>query len=108
MHRSGTGTILCPATPPRPAARESSPMMKVMFAVLAVMIAGTASAEGWRAMRFDASNQEAFTKSMEAFKGKLSPAREYVFGKALQDIWIAGTKAAGAEQRDYTDADYYA
>jgi hypothetical protein len=83
-------------------------MLKLIVAVVALALVGTVSAEGWRALRFDASSDDAFAKSVETFKDKLSPAREYVFGKALQDIWTAGTKAASAEQREYTDADYYA
>jgi hypothetical protein len=82
-------------------------MMKIGVAVLALVLAGTASA-GWRDLRVDGSSEEAFAKSLEAFQNKLSPARQYVFGEALKDIWIQGAKAAKAEQREYTDEDYYA
>ena len=82
-------------------------MLKLTIVVLAVVLAGTASAERWRDLRVDASSQEAFAKSLETFKDKLSPARAYVFGEALKDIWIQGEQAAAAEQRDYTADDYY-
>ena len=82
-------------------------MLKPIIALVAFALAGTAGAANWRDLRIDASSEEAFAQSLEAFKDKLSPARGYVFGKALQDIWIAGTKAANAEQRDYTADDYY-
>jgi len=82
-------------------------MLKLTIAVLAVALAGTAAA-GWRDLRVDGSSEEAFAKSLEAFKDKLSPARGYVFGEALKDIWIQGTKQAEADQREYTDSDYYA
>ena len=83
-------------------------MLKITVAVLALVLAGNASAEGWRALRVDGSSEEAFAKSLEAFKDKLSPARRYVFGEALKDIWLEGDKAARAEQREYTDDEYYA
>ena len=37
----------------------------------------------------------------------MSPAREYVLGEALKDIWTQGAKAAEAEQREYTADEYY-
>ena len=82
-------------------------MRKLTLIVLAVAFAGTASA-GWRDLRVDGTSEEAFAKSLEVFKDRLSPARRYVFGEALKDIWIQGEKAAAAEQREYTDEDYYA
>jgi hypothetical protein len=86
--------------------REEVPMLKLTIAVLAVALAGTASA-GWRALRVDGRSEEAFAKSLESVKDKLSPARRYVFGEALKDIWLQGEKAAAAEQRDYTADEYY-
>ena len=82
-------------------------MLKLTVAVLAVALAGSASAEGWRSLRIDASGEEAFAQSMTAFKEELSPAREYVFGQALKDIWNEGEKAAEAEQRQYTADEFY-
>jgi hypothetical protein len=82
-------------------------MLKLTVAVLAMALAGTAAA-GWRELRIDGSSEEAFVQSLEAFKDKLSPAHRYVFGEALKDIWLEGTKQAEADQREYTDADYYA
>ena|SRR5687768_8322374 len=82
-------------------------MLKITVALFAVALAGTASAAGWRSLRVDGSNDEAFAKSLEAFKEKMSPAREYAFGEALKDIWTQGAKAAEAEQRQYTADEYY-
>ena len=82
-------------------------MLKLTVTVLAVALAGTASAAGWRSLRIDASSEAAFEQSLAEFEDKLSPGRRYVFGEALKDIWVAGTQAAQAEQRAYTEADYY-
>ena len=82
-------------------------MLRVTFAVLAVLLAGSASAAGWRSLRIDASSEETFAQSMTAFKDELSPAREYVFGEALKDIWTQRATAAEAEQREYTADEYY-
>jgi len=82
-------------------------MLKLAVAVLAVALASTASAAKWRDLRVDGSSQEAFAQSLETFKEELSWARRQVFGKALQDIWVEGTKKANAEQREYTAVDYY-
>jgi hypothetical protein len=76
--------------------------------VLAVVLAGSATAAGWRELRVDGSSKEAFAQSLEAFKDKLSPAREYVLGEALKDLWAQRVKTAEAEQREYTAEDYYA
>jgi len=75
--------------------------------VLAVVLASSATAAGWRDLRVDASSEEAFTKSLEAFKEKLSSPRVSVFGEALKDIWIQGANAAEAEQREYTADEFY-
>lgn len=83
-------------------------MLKLTVAVLAFALAGSASAAGWRDLRVDGSSEDAFAKSLGAFKAKLSPPRASVFGEALKDIWIQGAKAAEAEQRDYTADEYYA
>jgi hypothetical protein len=82
-------------------------MLKVTFAMLALALASTASAAGWRNLRIDASSDAAFSESIDAFQKKLSPARRVVLGGALRDIWSEGAKAADAEQREYTTADYY-
>jgi len=81
-------------------------MLKLTVAVVALALAGTAAA-GWRDLRLDGSSEEAFAHSMTAFKDELSPAREYVFGEALKDIWIQSATAAEAEQREYTADEYY-
>jgi hypothetical protein len=87
--------------------REDLEMLKLTVAVLAIALAGSASAAGWRSMRIDASSEASFKTSLEAFKEKLSPARQQVLGLALQDIWTQGTKEANAAQREYTASDYY-
>ncbi|HEY3515695.1 MAG TPA: hypothetical protein VGL98_01520 [Gammaproteobacteria bacterium] len=82
-------------------------MLKLTVAVLAVALASAASATGWRKLQIDASSEAAFSESVAAFEKKLSPARRFVLGEALRDIWSEGVKAAKAEQREYTTADYY-
>jgi hypothetical protein len=72
-----------------------------------VALAGTASAGGWRSLRIDASSEAAFEQSVAELKDKLSPGRRYVFGTTLKDIWARGSQIATAEQREYTEADYY-
>jgi hypothetical protein len=82
-------------------------MLKVLAAILAVALVGSASAAGWRDLRIDGSSEQAFAQSLARFKEKLSTARQQVFGLALQDIWAQGVKEAEAEQRQYTAADYH-
>ena len=82
-------------------------MLKLIVTVLAVALAGTAAA-GWRDLRIDGSSEAAFAKSLDEFKDKLSPAHRYVLGEALKDIWLEGEKQAAADQREYTNSDYYA
>ena len=82
-------------------------MSKLTVAVLAIVLAGSASAAGWKNLTIDASSEEAFEKSLAEFKEELTPARASVFGQALQDIWIKGSQDAEANQREYTAADYY-
>lgn len=82
-------------------------MPKLTVAVLAIVLAGTASAGGWRSLRVDASSEAAFAESLAVFKEKLPLARRHVFGEALKDIWVQGTKNAEAEQREYTASEYY-
>lgn len=83
-------------------------MLKVTVAFVALVVAGTANAAKWRDLRVDASSETAFAESLAVLKDKLSPRRAYVFGKALQDIWVQSTQAAEAAQREYTASDYYA
>ena len=83
-------------------------MMKLTFAVLAVLLAGSASAAGWRSLRVDARTEDRFKESVALFQNKLSPSRRHAFERALQDIWNQQTEQAAAEQREYTAADYLA
>src|SRR5688572_5651228 len=64
--------------------RRRSQMLKMMFAVLALALAGTASAAGWRSLRVDGSSEEAFAQSLEVFKDKLSPARAYAYEEVVK------------------------
>jgi hypothetical protein len=81
-------------------------MLKLTVAVLAIALAGSASAAGWRSLRIDASTEANFTQSVEAFKDRLTPSRRHAFERALQDILRQGTQAASAEQREYTRDNY--
>ena len=82
-------------------------MLRLTVAVMAIALAGSASAAGWRSLEIDGSSEQAFAQSLEVFKKKLSTARRHVFDEALKDIWTQGVRAAKAEQREYTTADYY-
>jgi len=80
--------------------------LKVAATALAIALAGTASA-GWRTMRVEAADLSSFEESVGAFEEELSAARHYVFMLALRDIWAQGVQRAGAEQREYTEAEYF-
>ncbi|HET8697991.1 MAG TPA: hypothetical protein VFO94_10920 [Gammaproteobacteria bacterium] len=58
-------------------------------------------------MRVEAANAAGFEESVAAFEKELSTARHYVFMLALQDIWAQGLQRATAEQREYTEAEYF-
>jgi hypothetical protein len=79
--------------------------LKLTVTALAIALAGTASA-GWRSMRFEAADLATFEESVAGFEAQLSTPRHYVFMLALQDIWAQGLQSAGAEQREYTEAEY--
>lgn len=81
-------------------------MLKLTFAVVAIAVAGTAAAAGWRDLRIDASSEAAFSKSIATLTDELSPSRKVAFTHSLQDVWIRGTLRA-AEQGEYTRADYF-
>ena len=82
-------------------------MQRLTVVVLAVALAGTASA-GWRDLKIDGSSAAAFQQSLEAFNQELSPERHQVFTAALMDIWLQGSADAKAAQREYTVSDYHA
>ena len=50
-------------------------MLKLTVAMLALALAGTANAAGWRSLRIDASSEASFAKSVEEFRDKLTPSR---------------------------------
>jgi hypothetical protein len=79
-------------------------MLKLTVAVLAVALVGSASAQEWR---LDASSHRAFKRSLEAAKVELSPENTQILGAALKHIWYEGMRAAEAEQRRYSDKDYF-
>jgi len=81
-------------------------MLKLAVVVLAVALAGSASAAGWRKLQIDASSEAAFDQSVATFQQKLSPSRRAAFTASLQDIQLEGTKRAREEQREYTRAEY--
>ena len=81
-------------------------MLKVTFAVLAVALAGSASAAGWRSMRIDGSSEADFTASVIALQQKLPPVRRQVLDLALQDVWVQGVRTAAAEQREFSASEY--
>ena len=81
-------------------------MLKLTVAVLAVALASSASAAGWRKLRIDASSDTSFQESVALFQDKLSPSRRVAFAMSLEDIWLAGSRLAEEQQREYTRADY--
>jgi len=81
-------------------------MLKLTMAVLAIALAGTASA-GWRSLRVDGSSEATFKESVAAIQEKLPEVRRHLFAAALQDIWVERSKAAAAEQREYTESEYF-
>ena len=81
-------------------------MLKPTVATLAIVLAGTASAAGWRKLQIDASSEAAFDQSVATFQQKLSPSRRAAFPLLLADIWNYGSQLAEEQQRDYTRAEY--
>jgi hypothetical protein len=82
-------------------------MVRLTVAVLAITLVGAAGAADWKDLRVDGSSEEAFKKSLDAFSEELSPERRHVFGEALMDIWLKGTRDAEANRSEYTVADYH-
>jgi hypothetical protein len=82
------------------------PMVKVAVALLAVALAASASAAGWRSVRIDGSSDAGFATSVAEFEDKLPPARYHVLLQALKDVWEQGSKNAEAAQSEYTASDY--
>jgi hypothetical protein len=81
-------------------------MLKLTIAILAIALAGSASAAGWRSLTIDGSSEANFETSLAEFEARLSPARYQVFLLALKDVWEQGAKNAEAEQSEYTANDY--
>lgn len=81
-------------------------MLKLTIAVLAVALAGSASAAGWRSLRVDGSSEARFTASVAQFKARLPTTRYQVLLLALKDVWEQGAKNAEAELSEYTTNDY--
>ena len=83
-------------------------MLRVAFAVLTIVLSGSASAAGWRSLRVDGGSEESFKESVALFQEKLSPSRRHAFERELQGIWNQQAEQAAAEQHEYTAADYLA
>jgi hypothetical protein len=81
-------------------------MLKVAVGLMAFVLAGSASAAGWRSLRIDASSEDSFNESVVELREKLPRVRRTVFERSLQDIWVEGMKAAQAEGGEYGVADY--
>ena len=86
---------------------RTTPMLKLTVAVLAVVLAGTASAAGWRDLRIDASSAASYSESIATFQQKLTPSRRIAFARSLQDVWLRGSQLAEERQLEFTDADYF-
>ena len=86
---------------------RTTPMLKLTVAVLAVALAGTASAAGWRDLRIDASSAASYSESIATFQQKLTPSRRIAFARSLQDVWLRGSQLAEERQLEFTDADYF-
>ena len=71
------------------------------------MLAGTASASGWRDLRIDASSAASYSESIATFQQKLTPSRRIAFARSLQDVWLHGSQLAEERQHEFTDADYF-
>jgi len=81
-------------------------MLRITVAVLALALAGTASAAGWRKLQIDASSEASFIESVVTLQEKLTPSRRVAFERSLRDIWRERAERAAAEQREYTDTEY--
>jgi len=86
---------------------RTAPMLKLTVATLAIVLAGTASAAGWRDLRIDASSAASYSESIATFQQKLSPSRRIAFARSLHDIWLRGSQLAEERQSEFTDADYF-
>ena len=75
--------------------------------MLSLVLAGTASAAGWRDLRIDASSAANYSESIATFQQKLSPSRRIAFARSLHDIWLRGSQLAEERQSEFTDADYF-
>jgi hypothetical protein len=84
------------------------PMLKLTVALMTLALAGTASAAEWRSLRIDASSEAAFNESIELFRDRAPPPRVYAFERSLQEVFMQGAAKAAADEREYTQSDYYA
>ena len=75
--------------------------------MLSLVLAGTASAVGWRDLRIDASSAASYSESIATFQQKLTPSRRIAFARSLHDIWLRGSQLAEERQIEFTDADYF-
>lgn len=83
-------------------------MLKLSLAVLAVALAGSASAAGWRGLSIDGSNEASFKESVQLLQDKLSRTRAGLLALALQDLWVMGAERAKSAEREFTAEEYFA
>lgn len=82
-------------------------MGKLTVTVSALVLAASAHAAGWRALRIDGSSEAGFKASVALLREHLPWIKGRMFEMTLQDIWRQGSKRAEAEQRQYTAREYF-
>jgi hypothetical protein len=82
-------------------------MLKTTAAVLATVLAGSASA-GWRDLAIDGSSEENFVLSVTTLRQELSRVRGIQLDRALTELWVQGTLDGIRDGRAYTADDYFA
>jgi hypothetical protein len=83
-------------------------MSKLTIVVSAVVVAGCASTQEWRALRIDGSSQAGFESSVSLIQREMPTTRRRFFDLALADIWVTGRMDANvAASGDFTAEDYF-
>jgi hypothetical protein len=82
-------------------------MLKTTAAVLATVLAGSASA-GWRDLAIDGSSEASFVQSVATLRQELSRARGIELDRALNELWVQGALDGIRDGRAYTADDYFA
>lgn len=85
-------------------------MSKVMFPVIALLLAGCASMGQWRTLSIDSSSELAFSDSVRRLDQELPYSRRQMFRLALADIARTGVENADrtseGSPKTYTDEDF--